>query len=52
MCKVKPIFNLGNAGDSGVGKSALIYRYTEDTFNCAYITTIGVGTALTSRFIL
>ena len=29
-------------GDSGVGKSCLLIRFTEDTFSDSYITTIGV----------
>ena len=29
-------------GDSGVGKTSLLYRYTEDTFLPAFIPTIGV----------
>ena len=28
-------------GDSAVGKSSLIYRYTEDTFSPTFIATVG-----------
>ncbi|PAA83124.1 hypothetical protein BOX15_Mlig009737g2 [Macrostomum lignano] len=36
------LFKLLIIGDSGVGKSALLLRYTDDTFSSNYITTIGV----------
>ena len=29
-------------GDSGTGKSSLILRYTEDTFNSSLVSSIGV----------
>ena len=29
-------------GDSGVGKTCLIYRYTEGMFSEAYVSTIGM----------
>jgi GTPase SAR1 family protein len=29
-------------GDSGVGKTCLIYRYTEGIFSEAYVSTIGM----------
>ena len=29
-------------GDSGVGKSAFLRRFADDTFTCSYIATIGV----------
>ena len=29
-------------GDSGVGKSCLLVRYADDTYNSSYISTIGV----------
>ena len=29
-------------GDSGVGKSSLILRFTEDSFNGSFISTVGV----------
>ena len=28
-------------GDSAVGKTCLMYRYTQDTFNGTYINTVG-----------
>lgn len=36
------LFKLLIIGDSGVGKSALLLRYTDDTFSSNYVTTIGV----------
>ncbi|PAA90314.1 hypothetical protein BOX15_Mlig001100g1 [Macrostomum lignano] len=36
------LFKLLIIGDSGVGKSSLLVRYTDDTFSGSYITTIGV----------
>ena len=29
-------------GESGVGKSSLLLRFSEDTFNPMYITTVGI----------
>ncbi|KDO16089.1 hypothetical protein SPRG_18374, partial [Saprolegnia parasitica CBS 223.65] len=29
-------------GDSGVGKSCLLMRYSDDTFTSSFITTIGI----------
>lgn len=31
-------------GNSGVGKSSLLTRYTEDRFDDKFVSTIGVGT--------
>ncbi|XP_030378646.1 ras-related protein Rab-35 [Scaptodrosophila lebanonensis] len=36
------LFKLLIIGDSGVGKSSLLIRYSDDTFSGSYITTIGV----------
>ena len=30
-------------GDSGVGKSCLLLRFSDDTFTTSFITTIGIG---------
>ena len=36
------LFKILLVGDSGVGKSCLIIRYTEDVYSDCYISTIGV----------
>lgn len=36
------LFKLVLVGDSGVGKSCLLLRFADDTFNESYISTIGV----------
>lgn len=36
------LFKMLLIGDSGVGKSNLLLRFTDDVFNAAYISTIGV----------
>lgn len=35
-------------GDSGTGKSAILHRYTDDTFLTSYISTIGVDFKITT----
>lgn len=29
-------------GDSGVGKTSFLYQYTDGTFNCKFISTVGI----------
>ena len=36
------VFKVILVGDSGVGKSALITRFAEDTFNTSFLSTIGI----------
>jgi Ras-related protein Rab-1A len=36
------LFKVLLLGDSGTGKSSLILRYTEDTFNSSLVSSIGV----------
>ena len=38
-------------GDSGTGKSSLILRYTEDTFNSSLVSSIGVDFKVKKKII-
>lgn len=39
------LFKLLLIGDSGVGKTCLLFRFSEDAFNTTFISTIGEGAA-------
>ena len=39
---INPLQQLLLIGDSGVGKSSLLMRFADDTYNESYISTIGV----------
>ena len=36
------LFRLLLVGDSGVGKTCILIRFVEDTFNSSYISTVGI----------
>ncbi len=36
------LFKLLLIGDSGVGKTAILYRFSDDAFNTSFISTIGL----------
>ena len=36
------LFKLLLIGDSGVGKTCVLFRYADDTFNTTFISTIGL----------
>lgn len=38
------LFKLLLIGDSGVGKTCVLFRYADDTFNTTFISTIGMLT--------
>ena len=40
------LFKLLLIGDSGVGKTCVLFRYSDDTFNTTFISTIGESTKL------
>lgn len=37
------LFKLLLIGDSGVGKTCVLFRFSEDAFNSTFISTIGIG---------
>lgn len=37
------LFKLLLIGDSGVGKTCVLFRYADDTFNTTFISTIGIN---------
>lgn len=40
------LFKLLLIGDSGVGKTCLLFRFSEDAFNTTFISTIGTSSPL------
>ena len=42
------LFKLLLIGDSGVGKTCVLFRYADDTFNTTFISTIGNAAKLAS----
>lgn len=42
------LFKLLLIGDSGVGKTCVLFRFSEDAFNSTFISTIGSGLGLES----
>ncbi len=45
------LFKVLLLGDSGTGKSSLILRYTEDTFNSSLVSSIGVDFKVKNKII-
>lgn len=43
------LFKLLLIGDSGVGKTCLLFRFSEDAFNTTFISTIGESSRSRSR---
>lgn len=41
------LFKLLLIGDSGVGKTALLFRFSDDAFNTTFISTIGMSLTAT-----
>ena len=46
------LFKVVILGDSGVGKSALMLRFSDDMFTESYVSTIGVDYVLFIKFLL
>jgi len=44
------LFKLLLIGDSGVGKTCLLFRFSDDAFNTTFISTIGVYVRLVVQF--
>ena len=45
------LFKLLLIGDSGVGKTCILFRFSDDAFNTTFISTIGPLSPTTGRFI-
>jgi len=45
ICDKNLVFKIITLGDSGVGKTSIINRYTNDNFNDTNISTIGITCA-------
>ena len=45
------LFKLLLIGDSGVGKTCVLFRYADDTFNTTFISTIGMFSNTLSVYI-
>jgi Ras family len=46
------LFKLLLIGDSGVGKTCVLFRFSEDAYNSTFISTIGESHLLSSNFLL
>lgn len=44
------LFKLLLIGDSGVGKTCILFRFSEDAFNTTFISTIGMTVSLPSIY--
>lgn len=45
------LFKLLLIGDSGVGKTALLFRFSDDAFNTTFISTIGASIGISSSWL-